>query len=539
MRIITLLLYSLLFSSSLFSSYFITNEWRTSTNGNHYNIKAQYDIEGKRICGPGIGSNSVVFSGSQLSTIRSFIIESDRWNKFNCPKINNGNNLIGVVYNSAIKLTAKKSQGYCSYSDNSWGFFVDRTYPKREICEYDGKLPPKTCTPPQVWNTETEQCEAPPCKDEDTILPVPQNMCYGTFNNADKGIRYGELYYQTCDNTCRGVFTSFYTCNELILAHLSSCSLESNTLEFSCVDIDDGNGGKIPNLQRAECVPKKKIKTNPCDDLYKNTLSSCNMATHIVIGYPECSHNGKKVTNDTIKCVIPDDNERIKKPDDCNTKWYEKFNESTKKCECQDNYKRNKWGECWKNLDSNSTKPEIDKDKKEQDKSGKEKEKNEADKNATKRAQTSNKNIEDILSGIRLDLNTTNSLLSNINDKNTSSSSSSSSGGGKSEDSNTSKPSDSDCMSKGSFKEILDCYKEASMPEDFFKTPKDWYKNNKLILDIELGSNCKLETFKWTMSNKVLEFPPRDFVTSLPLEKVAGFFIALLYIGGLRDFLKT
>ena len=106
-------------------------------------------------------------------------------------------------------------------------------------------------------------------------------------------------------------------------------------------------------------------------------------------------------------------------------------------------------------------------------------------------------------------------------------------------DINVSGGSDTDCMSKGSAAEIMDCLGSNPFPSDFMSVPTDWYDNSKIGLDITFGSSCQLETFTWNIGGEIKEFPPKEFIESLPLETVAGFFIALLYIGGLREFLKS
>lgn len=270
--------------------------------------------------------------------------------------------------------------------------------------------------------------------------------------------------------------------------------------------------------------------TNPCEEEIKLMKQICNN------GYKgSCNHNGSYITGDTLECKeMPDEVD----PTDCDFKWYESYNSVTKSCECDDGYSRSVWGICSKDLDSNATSDDIN------DKSNKDLKdalaKKELDSNSTS---SSSKNIENSLSGIRGDLNTTNSLLSGIKGllEGNGTVIGSSTNGDTGDDSNNtdSNSTDGDCLSKSTLQEMLDCYGGDFFKDGFMNPPEGFYDDNSINQVITFGSSCELETFTWNDGGITHEFPPRDFIESLPLEWMANFFIALLYISGIRSFLGT
>ncbi len=69
--------------------------------------------------------------------------------------------------------------------------------------------------------------------------------------------------------------------------------------------------------------------------------------------------------------------------------------------------------------------------------------------------------------------------------------------------------------------------------------PSDsWFDDNKIDLSISYDGDCYLQTFTWTDSTGTHVFPPVDFVDDLPLEKISKLLMALLFVIGLKDFLK-
>jgi len=92
----------------------------------------------------------------------------------------------------------------------------------------------------------------------------------------------------------------------------------------------------------------------------------------------------------------------------------------------------------------------------------------------------------------------------------------------------------SDCDDIG-FSNFLDCFGE------MMTAPVGWAEDNAVDYDIDLGTQCYLETYDIKLSetsSKSYEFPPSDFIESLPLEKIASLMIAILYIMGFQTFLK-
>jgi len=197
--------------------------------------------------------------------------------------------------------------------------------------------------------------------------------------------------------------------------------VNKGTTGLSYVDGSYDKPDKNPSCILKYCyihdIDKKYFKTNPCDEEFDRVEPICK-DDEIIIGYADCKHNGMQVTNDTIKCVKIGNplDPNVVKPSDCDSNWYESYNDLTKSCMCDDGYSRTKWGICSKTLDANSTLQQQD-DKSKQDKDDALL-KNILDSNtSTSNSSLNNDSVLNTLSGIRQDLNGTNSLLSDISSK--------------------------------------------------------------------------------------------------------------------------
>ena len=74
-----------------------------------------------------------------------------------------------------------------------------------------------SCNDDEVLNDDGV-CEVPSCLDEDTILPnMSESNCQGSLtipaSNGTPATSYSNLYWQTCDSTCRGTSSNTFDCN--------------------------------------------------------------------------------------------------------------------------------------------------------------------------------------------------------------------------------------------------------------------------------------------------------------------------------------
>ena len=187
-------------------------------------------------------------------------------------------------------------------------------------------------------------------------------------------------------------------------------------------DLPDKNPSCVLKYCYIHNIDKKYFKTNPCDEKFDRIEPTCG-DDEVIIGYDKCEHNGIDVYTDFIKCVKINDPKSpdVINPSECDNNWYESYNSVTKSCMCDDGYSRNKWGNCTETLDSNATAEQI-RTKEEQDKNDAVTKKNLENNtsfttNVNSSSDSSFKNAENTLSGIRQDLNNTNKILGNISKK--------------------------------------------------------------------------------------------------------------------------
>jgi len=268
------------------------------------------------------------------------------------------------------------------------------------------------CTLPKVLDKSTGKCTIPcnPIAGSD-ILDLNQSMCIGntTIFSGGMGTNYTELTYQTCDSTCYGIPTSYKTCDQLIPTYEKQCTSNENLI-FHCTET---NGIGVVDENTTSC----QAKVNPCDTAYNKILNTCNLDTHTMDGFAECTHNGMMVTNDTIKCVPKVNGVAPANPDNCYNTFNEVFNSTTQQCDCKSGYVRDSFGDCSLPLDVNAT--AKDKAIKNQQNAtlAKEKAKAVLDRNTSKNQYIANQTQSDTLTALRNDLNSTNSLLNDMSSK--------------------------------------------------------------------------------------------------------------------------
>ncbi len=253
---------------------------------------------------------------------------------------------------------------------------------------------------------ETDDADAdgiPDIQDPDSPF---YGLCMGVDKNANAtfyGKKYSLSYYDY-----KGI-SKFEYCGDKVY---------NGTTGLTYVDSAYDKNDKNPSCMNKYCyihdINKKYFKSNPCEDLFDKIEPTC-ADDEIISGYEECKHNGIDVINDTIKCVkiTSSDNPDVVKSSDCDEKWYESYNELTKSCMCDDGYTRSKWGVCSKNIDANATLEQ--KNTKEKNDLNDAVAKKVLDNNSS--SSNSNSQTDNILSGLRRDLNGTNSLLKSILDK--------------------------------------------------------------------------------------------------------------------------
>ncbi len=259
------------------------------------------------------------------------------------------------------------------------------------------------------------QCALPSvCPDNDTVLPVPESDCQGSFTwvNDGAGTVYSELYWQSCDNTCRGVVLSFLNCDQLGQKLSNACDKSQNNFNFVCNETSDGMG--LADMDKTYC----RHKTNPCDAEFDRIQSTCGI-NQTIIGYEQCTHNGLTVTNHSIKCVDNNSSENPanQKPWDCESYFHQTWDSASNTCNCESGYFRNNYGSCEKSLDANASQAEKDSaaDKAAQD--AKDKKKMENDFNNSRASNQHLQNIDNGISTLAREVNTTNSLLSDLSSK--------------------------------------------------------------------------------------------------------------------------
>ena len=195
------------------------------------------------------------------------------------------------------------------------------------------------------------------------------------------------------------------TCNELQDISEAQCNYSH---KFDCV-----NGPPAYVTKDLCLVPK-----SPCMEALDALKLSCDLNFNEVSGV--CYDDGLNFTYYTLDC-----SPKPSPPPDCDRSWNEVLNTTTNECECASGYVENAYGDCWKsNIDENSTQEEIDDDEEAQDlnndekkKEIKEEEQKQNDINSSIASNTLDNTRNDTLTGIRRDLNTSNKLLSLINDK--------------------------------------------------------------------------------------------------------------------------
>jgi hypothetical protein len=271
-----------------------------------------------------------------------------------------------------------------------------------------------TCSDGKEWNEELQKClavdETDPLEDTSKIQSLEEpfysdNQCptSSEINNVvPNSFKLGDSSNSIVNvPECSG---SYWKCdyNSGIFQKLSY----SSSGEQCLLTKEDYSG-----VFNSPTVEDKETQAEPCDKEYKLYKDVCGES-----GYSGmCSSNGMFVTGNTLKC-----NDVDSPVVDCSSRWHEKVNGAGDGCECEDGYEVNSFGDCWKPLfpDTNSTTADQEATEALAEKENHEEKLDTiADNNATAFSQNSNQTTNDTLSGIRRDLNTTNSLLASLDNK--------------------------------------------------------------------------------------------------------------------------
>jgi len=300
------------------------------------------------VCFVGDNSNAVLNNSTYLTTIATSTACTtlDTWH---------------IDYTGLIK--------YCDYDVNrvTWKYHVTQyTFSGSQSMAFDTNthyLNQSTCTvdsvpscvSPDIWDSNTSSCVTPVCGIPSGMVAITslnESMCVGSFTDLQTdgtGQSYGELIWQACDSTCYGVKIKDLSCTDLETYNQRVCNGGSHNV----ITCNSSNGiGKI-NFDKSGCIPD----VNPCDTLYDQVSSRCHQDGFHVVGYPECTHSGMTVTNNSIKCVENKPDPVV--PSDCNEAFFEIYSWVTSTCECQQGYGRNNFGNCAIPLDTNATAQQI------------------------------------------------------------------------------------------------------------------------------------------------------------------------------------
>jgi hypothetical protein len=280
------------------------------------------------------------------------------------------------------------------------------------------------CPDGTIFNNQTGVCDS---------LPPEQDPCSEINSNSpdfdcDKDLipnsqdidKDGDEIPNEYDDKPLGSNEGLLNCQEREQLALIECNTNLNNLDFSCNTNSIGEAYVTKNI----CTPKeleKEPEQDPCNDAfdaYKKTCEAPKIANRV-----SCKHNGLQVINYDFECIEDSPSEETPTPESCRLAHNETFDYNTQSCKCLDGYSRNTFGTCWKNLDTNATAEQILDDQKKQDeahqndlKEQQSKEQTQENLDLTSKSTESLQNLENISTGIRKDLNTTNDLLKQLND---------------------------------------------------------------------------------------------------------------------------
>ena len=200
------------------------------------------------------------------------------------------------------------------------------------------------------------------------------------------------------------------SCKDLYDVFNLSCPQPPNKQVFNCTELDNG----LVYITAQECLQDKapELGKSPCDDMLSDLKSICDNGIE-----GSCSDNGLKITKDTLKCK---DDIAKEKPQDCSNLWYEKFNNVTQKCECEDGYFRNSWGNCTLPDDSNASSQQIQAKHEKEAQEARTRNKDKEDKKLKDNIDSKTDTTNSTLSRIANTLDDSNQVLKDIRDKNVS-----------------------------------------------------------------------------------------------------------------------
>lgn len=270
-----------------------------------------------------------------------------------------------------------------------------------------------------IWNECKNSCTASykMCPDGQT-LDLATNSCKVPDNSAFIASCVSAGGTPTCTHGTVGTSDGGNTCFDVCVClnpdgTKVSSMLDSRTI-VSCGALSPDGSLPDDNTTKPDDTADNSKSKTPCDEAYDKLDATC--VDGQIIDFSKCRDNGLKILENPMKCV-PMDYVPSVKPSDCNGLWYETFNNSTQKCDCDDGYTRNKWGDCWKALDSNATLQQQADDDKAQVDNALTKDDSKLDAVQQSKLDAFQENVRNSLTGIRGDLNGTNALLAGISKK--------------------------------------------------------------------------------------------------------------------------
>jgi hypothetical protein len=271
-----------------------------------------------------------------------------------------------------------------------------------------------TCENGQILDSNTNSCV---CPSQTTLLDgscVPDNDGDSVPDSIDNDDDNDGIPDEYDDEPFTPVQNTYEDCQQLIRDKAVPCNTDYFDLNVNCTYTQNN----IPYLTQNSCTPKPDI-ANPCVVKWEQFKLTCIVPN--TPNYLSCNHNGVTVINYDFECDQTGATPDTPIPTDCRLSQNQVWSEQLQNCVCDVGYTMNQYGSCWKDLEDNATAEQIKEDEKKQEEAFLD---GQADKDSVDKtnqiadnttAQTKSlSNIENTLSGVRSDLNTTNDILSNI-----------------------------------------------------------------------------------------------------------------------------
>lgn len=326
---------------------------------------------------------------------------------------------------SEIPVHRDTSDAMCQGAPGQYYFFEGQYYTNLECWKDNcgdptdpfkvfGTIINNPCSAGQDIDNNTYSCACPSgtslhdgsCQSDNDGDSVPDSI-----DNDDDNDGIPDEYD---DDPNTPIQNTYEDCNQLIRDKAVPCNTDYFDLKVNCTYTQNN----VPYLTQNSCTPKPDI-ANPCVVKWEEFKLTCKEPN--TPNYVSCNHNGISVINYDFECDQTGASPDTPVLADCRLSLNQVWSEELQNCVCDVGYTKNQFGSCWKDLEDNATAEQIKEDQKKQEEAFLD---GQADKESTDKtnkiadnstAQTQSlSNIENTLSGVRSDLNTTNDILSNI-----------------------------------------------------------------------------------------------------------------------------